>query len=479
MSLSSAKNIVAIGDLGDRIEIKLLEVNSGLARISSILEGGFAAIEFQLIGIQDAVNRTAEAVENPDRTWAWEQYSSAKLCFSRELWNESLEYLEMAIGGDGRRNGYRIESEFHFLQGKLFSGYGTSGTSPIFDLRRAINSFELCTKYSRKSNLKLASKSMREAGWAYYCLGELDTAVRCYQGSIEIQGENADAKFLMAKCFCAMNSKELARGHFLESAKENSLYAWRALNDNDFSTVNIHGWIEDVRKATASEAERLIPRLTDFEASEVARIGVEYGASGIKKQASDLREKIEKTSQLGLFEIKPHIFGLVENEIEELKSKLSKIESSINNNLSKASQRANREEKNIKEKDYDAVGILAGGIVYVSANAYILLVTMEGWQSLRNASSFWEAIFLVIITLPISAAIIFFCTLFTGPAAVFAYLVFKFFAKGKYEDELLQKSGKNLKDRKKINQDLGVVNGIREAFSRRVVEYQILNTMKR
>lgn len=85
-----------------RLHMDLNEVNSSLHEMSAKFDYGLGQISSRLGAINDTLEELKRIAQNPEQTWAFEQYEIARDAYKRELYEEALQYVTRAIGGHQR-----------------------------------------------------------------------------------------------------------------------------------------------------------------------------------------------------------------------------------------------------------------------------------------------------------------------------------------------------------------------------------------
>ena len=249
----------------------LREQNSLLAEISSTvsakmdeingtLNWGFSEVIAGIGRLNDQIADLIKIARTPAQTWAYEQFDIARDAFRKDLYSESLRYLDRAINGAGGNVGYDIDFRFHFLKGIIFLGSEKNADPAIVNLHEAESSFLLAARYSRSDYPKEAARALLCAGRAAFCSRQLDRALQHTNESLAVSpAPLAEAHFQKAKIHCASGiNLDAAATSVVAAIQLDKLYGLKVCSDGDLLPHKplIMQAIEEVRLLLEDEVIR-------------------------------------------------------------------------------------------------------------------------------------------------------------------------------------------------------------------------------
>ncbi len=221
--------------VGDEICYRLNDIHNSIDDLNATFNWGFSEILISLNAINESLESLIEIAKTPIQTWAYENFEIARESYRKELYEEALEYLDRAINGYGSNIGYKTEYRFHFLKGIIFLGSFRNNSPEIINLKLAEESFLFSYRYSKVDDPDIASKSMMNAGWASYCQGEMIRALEYTKQSIQINPNNAEAFFQLAKIELHQNNIKSGIRNLKTAIDLDKLFAIKARNDQDIN----------------------------------------------------------------------------------------------------------------------------------------------------------------------------------------------------------------------------------------------------
>lgn len=187
-------------------------IASGFTSLNKSLTFGFSELIAGVRLVNDQLSTLLQCATIPGQTWANEQFEKAKDAFRRELYQESLNYLDRSINGEAGNVGYPTEHPYHFLKGIIHLGSYRNSDAAIFDLKAAEKSFMSAARYARVDAPQESALFLYLAGYAAYCDRSLESALAHLNQAIDlVSSPNADFLFLRAKIRSAL-MKELFSG---------------------------------------------------------------------------------------------------------------------------------------------------------------------------------------------------------------------------------------------------------------------------
>ena len=202
-----------VADSVDRVRDSVDWVRDAVDDVRFAVENGFRLTEKRLASIEHVLSDLLEAVRSPERTWALEQYATARDLYRREYYGDALQYLDFAINGKGSNTGYRFDAQFHLLRGTILLGDSENLDRKLIDPRAAKASFDEAVKYAKppRDMLDAANKARRVellqprcfalccSGWSSYVMGDMAEAERCYRAAIQDCPDDARANYHLGK----------------------------------------------------------------------------------------------------------------------------------------------------------------------------------------------------------------------------------------------------------------------------------------
>jgi tetratricopeptide (TPR) repeat protein len=209
-------------------------MKGSIDELRSVCEIGFGNIALELAGIDDSLKELIHIAKTPDQTWAFEQYTIAQEAFRRNLFEESLDYINRAINGYGDRSGYRIEHRFFILRGMLRLGNTRNFDETIVNIGEALKDFLSAAKYAEHDHKNHCARSYGMAGWASYCLGNFVDAEKYLRQSLNKNDADAQSNFDLSKVLLRLGHEQEAMRYFRRAIEADLMYGIRAGSDPDF-----------------------------------------------------------------------------------------------------------------------------------------------------------------------------------------------------------------------------------------------------
>lgn len=217
-----------------QLSADVANVENAIEKLGGVVQQGFHILSRDLNGIHESLEELVKIAKTPDQTWAMEQYTVAGDAFERGFSEEALDYVNRAIDGYGEKSGFKLESRFYILRGLIRLG-GSNATNPdIVDPKLAKDDFDLAIKYGAHLGNETLSRYHDLAGWACYCLGEMEQSTNYLEKSVELNRKNASGNFNLAKVL--LHKDEVTQGleYFGDALKVDWMYGVRASADEDF-----------------------------------------------------------------------------------------------------------------------------------------------------------------------------------------------------------------------------------------------------
>lgn len=178
--------------------------------------------------LKNAAQTTAEM-------WAAEQFCIARDAWRRGLRREALDYLHRAIAGRDGHEGYALDFRCHFLIGLIHLGSAKYPASEFLDLDKAEQAFARAGSYSICDHPADAARAFFAAGWAAYCQGRMEDALRYTQQSLTLSANFAPAQYQAAKILAHQQAPDAAQPYLARAVTLNPYHAVQACLDADFA----------------------------------------------------------------------------------------------------------------------------------------------------------------------------------------------------------------------------------------------------
>ncbi|MCB1641826.1 MAG: hypothetical protein KDI37_08850, partial [Xanthomonadales bacterium] len=208
-----------------------------------VCEHGFGQISLGLNRITESIQQLIRIAQTPDQTWALEQFSISQDAFRRNLFEESLDYINRAISGFGPKPGYRLEHRFYMMRGLIRLGNYRNFDAGIVNLEEAVDDFLLGAKYAEHDHHQDCARSLGLAGWAAYCIGRMEDAERYLRMSVDKNPSDFQSAFDYAKVCLHRDNKDQGLEYFDKALRADFKYGLRAGADEDFLR-----WKDEVRR---------------------------------------------------------------------------------------------------------------------------------------------------------------------------------------------------------------------------------------
>lgn len=291
---------------GRAIESRLGQIDNSLLRIDTTLRDGFETVSADLRNIGDNIvdmhmamnegftallessNRTnnilshiSHLIETPDQVWANEKFKAARTCSERGLWSEALEFVTLAIEGDERHSGFKLEPSYYFLRGRILEG--AIGTEiELVDLAAAKGDFMLAYRYCSPTDHYFRRLALTRAAWCCYCLGNFSEAEQHLIAAIKLPAQLPESNYILAKVRIRAGKMTLAQDPLASAIYFDSVYAYRAINDPDFTPH-----LAIVREWLSQQRDLLHKKVREWKKSKIQ--------PGFLIELAELHEKIGGT----------------------------------------------------------------------------------------------------------------------------------------------------------------------------------------
>jgi tetratricopeptide (TPR) repeat protein len=195
--------------------------------------------------------------------WAAEQFCIARDAWRRGLRREALDYLHRAISGRDGHEGYALDFRCHFLIGLIHLGSAKYPASEFLDLDKAEQAFARAGSYSVCDHPADATRAFFAAGWAAYCQGRMEDALRYTQQSLTLSANFAPAQYQAAKILVHQQMPDAAQPYLVRAVSLNPYHAVQACLDADFAPFQamVRQVIEHERDSVGRRASQAIKDL--------------------------------------------------------------------------------------------------------------------------------------------------------------------------------------------------------------------------
>jgi hypothetical protein len=195
----STDRIVSSLDSGfSNLAVSIDDVRSSVDNLSSICEIGFSVLDLHLTNLNESIRELVRIAKTPDQTWAFEQFEIARDAYRRNLYEESLEYIDRAIDGYKDRSGFKLEHRFHLLRGHIHLGNERNYSLKLVNLNLAYDDFINAAKYAEYDHKPAMAKAMQLAGWTSYCSGNIGNAEKHLLDSLSTES-NSETAFILSE----------------------------------------------------------------------------------------------------------------------------------------------------------------------------------------------------------------------------------------------------------------------------------------
>lgn len=238
------------------IDERLTDIEAGIGRVEAeivslrdVTELGFASVAQGLYDVNTLLDEIVNTLQRPEQTWANEQFKNARECMRKNLREEALEFVTLAIEGDSNNRGHKIDPAFHFLRGIVLLGDSTEDGMEVLDAKEAQVSFRRAIRYCADTNDRLKAEALTHLAWAQMIDSDGEDPLGSLLQAIACNASHALAHFLAAKAFISRDEIDKAEEYFLQAIRLNPRLSARALIDADFTRheVRVEEWIKICR----------------------------------------------------------------------------------------------------------------------------------------------------------------------------------------------------------------------------------------
>lgn len=166
--------------------------------------------------------------------WAMEQFDLAREALRHSHPRDAFAYLERALHGNEKYEGYEADFRCHFLLGLIHLGTFRLLEPALLDLAKAKQCFLTAARYAAGDYPIASVIADLAAGWCEYCQGNMDEALHQTEHAIVLDPHSAAAQYQSAKIRLHRRETEAARPLLSQAITLNPAYAAMALRDGDF-----------------------------------------------------------------------------------------------------------------------------------------------------------------------------------------------------------------------------------------------------
>jgi tetratricopeptide (TPR) repeat protein len=229
----SASLILENATNADKTAEQLDAIRAELSELTATAQWGLESIHRGLEGLHDTLQSLLSASKTPAQTAAYEQFEIARDAFERGLFPETLDALTRAVQGDHTSPGYPLEYRFHEMMGVLRLGAPGSGQewNSIVDPSKAESAFALAGRYARIVASREAARAFFYAARAAFVQEHFEECCKYVALATQLAKDLAEAHYLAARAYAAMNQPAEAMGCISRAADEKELYTIQAAAD--------------------------------------------------------------------------------------------------------------------------------------------------------------------------------------------------------------------------------------------------------
>lgn len=205
-----------------------------------------------------------DAAKTTSGMWVAEQFCIARDAWRRGLRREALDHLHRAISGHEGHEGCGPDFRCHFLVGLIRIGSAQDLAAEFLDLEQAEQAFAVAGSYSLCDHPAEAARAFFAAGWAAYCQGRMEEALRHTQQSLTLSANFAPAQYQAAKILAHRQSPDAALPYLARAVFLNPQHAIQACIDTDFAPFQtmVRQVIDQERDSAGRRASSALKELT-------------------------------------------------------------------------------------------------------------------------------------------------------------------------------------------------------------------------
>lgn len=261
-----------------RIRETLEEVGRGVAKVSSSVDRltGTVIVAFALgaaggFFLWKSICAINDAVRNPEKSWADEQFRIAEEHSKRGENRLALQSVRLAIHGNSNHTGYQLDYKYHFCAGEILMGKGENFDPSLVNLEEAENEFLKAESYVPKKEKETRALALLHASFAAYANGRSKNARDYAAKARDFQPKDALILYHSAKYEAHVGDLEAAKVFLVKTLITDWSFSTRAANDGDFLK---HGeWlkailievIEPMRLQAVNASKRLLEIIATIE----------------------------------------------------------------------------------------------------------------------------------------------------------------------------------------------------------------------
>jgi formylglycine-generating enzyme required for sulfatase activity len=224
-------------------------ITGDISGLDARFQWGFGQMIAQTGAMNDALDTLIKLAKEEVQRLAYNHFEIARDAFRRALYEECLEELDKAIGGDHVSPGYKLEWRFHQMQGVVRLGF--YGCNPdLVDPAKAEQSFLLAARYARSDHSEEAAMAFLSAGWAAFVQGKLPEAMTHTEQAVAMDSNLTEALFQAAKIQMASGNPGSALPLLRQAIDQDTAYVVKASADSDFQRheKELNTYLETLRQ---------------------------------------------------------------------------------------------------------------------------------------------------------------------------------------------------------------------------------------
>ncbi|MFO7660344.1 MAG: SUMF1/EgtB/PvdO family nonheme iron enzyme [Candidatus Cloacimonadaceae bacterium] len=192
----------------------------------------------RLMDMNESFSSLIKQTDTPEQTLAYSHFEKAREAFNVRDCKKAMNEAEKAIYGNRTSSGFQSEWRFYLLLGILHLGfYGCS--TEILDLEKAEEEFLHAAMFSQSEFRTDSAIAFMAAGWAAYCQGKIDEAIKHNKEALERNSKLFEAHYLMSKYQLASGKSAEGFEHLTKAIQADAFYALKAAGDDDFKEQQI------------------------------------------------------------------------------------------------------------------------------------------------------------------------------------------------------------------------------------------------
>ena len=183
--------------------------------------------------MSESIASLIEITDTPQQTLAYTHFEKAREAFKEGDYNTALEEVSKATYGNSTSAGFQTEWRFYMLQGIIQLGF-LGDAAELVDLPKAEEMFQNAALFAHAEYRSDAATAYMAAGWAAYCQGKTDSAIRHTQKALEHNSKLYEAHYVMAKFLLSAGKVNEAFESLSKAVHADAFYALKAAGDDEY-----------------------------------------------------------------------------------------------------------------------------------------------------------------------------------------------------------------------------------------------------